>query len=395
MPLPSPPPWPSLTPSLTPKQNKQNTTKRPPPSELSNSFIITALQDLEPATIRGTEGITPCEYAVKRAKGLGQRHFSLVVTAYWKGGPHGVQGYGFKDVSPRYFEGYGFPDPTPAGVEAWKRGLQRCFKAAVAAGFTGLQVLNHIDAHDGSTWRNLLDFDPLAKYNGWSYEDVVVRPAAEALRAVVKPTTKVWFMVSGEMGRSVFGHPTSYLKLISKYRGALAERRAPGATKVGVALHWNKVCGNCFEMPRADTAAQYNATYAAVFARDRAAILPRFDLPMVRRVLEVSDVVGLSHYAPAPERGVAPGDFNAPIDTAAFELSFFGISLPDLIHKGGREFIFSEVGLGGADPSNARVASNLRELATNVHNGIWTVYNAAQDPWARADYRGFRREWFR
>lgn len=59
------------------------------------------------------------------------------------------------------------------------------------AGFSGLQVLNHIDSEDGATWRNLLDFDPLVKYEGWSYEDVVVRPVAEALKGVMKPATKV------------------------------------------------------------------------------------------------------------------------------------------------------------------------------------------------------------
>jgi hypothetical protein len=33
---------------------------------------------------------------------------------------------------------------------------------------------------------------------------------------------QVWFMVMGEMGRSLFRHPGSYMKLISKYRGTLA-----------------------------------------------------------------------------------------------------------------------------------------------------------------------------
>lgn len=50
-------------------------------------------------------------------------------------------------------------------------------------------------------------------------------------------------MLSGEMGRSIFEHPVSYLKLMSKYRGSLTEGRAPGSVKVGVALHWNKVRG--------------------------------------------------------------------------------------------------------------------------------------------------------
>jgi hypothetical protein len=31
----------------------------------------------------------------------------------------------------------------------------------------------------------------MARYGGWSYEDVVVRPSSEALKAVIKPHQKV------------------------------------------------------------------------------------------------------------------------------------------------------------------------------------------------------------
>lgn len=52
-------------------------------------------------------------------------------------------------------------------------------------------MLLHIDSYDHSAWRNFLDFDPLAKYDGYSYEDVVVRPTADALRTALKPGQKV------------------------------------------------------------------------------------------------------------------------------------------------------------------------------------------------------------
>jgi hypothetical protein len=47
-------------------------SKLPPrqPAELSNSFIITTIQDLQPALINGVQQ-TPCEYAVKRARSIG------------------------------------------------------------------------------------------------------------------------------------------------------------------------------------------------------------------------------------------------------------------------------------------------------------------------------------
>lgn len=47
-------------------------SKLPPrqPAELSNSFIITTIQDLQPALINGVQQ-TPCEYAVQRARSIG------------------------------------------------------------------------------------------------------------------------------------------------------------------------------------------------------------------------------------------------------------------------------------------------------------------------------------
>jgi hypothetical protein len=70
--------------------------------------------------------------------------------------------------------------------------------------------------------------------------------------------------------------------------------------KVGFALHWNKVCGNCFFMPYTRTAQQYNATYAKAFAEQRDYVKGNYDLGTLKRVFEISDVLGISHYAPMP-----------------------------------------------------------------------------------------------
>jgi hypothetical protein len=343
----------------------------------------------------------------------------------------------------------------------------------VSAGFSGLQVLNHVDHEDGDTWRNFVTFDPAARYDGWSYEDVVLWPAAQALKGALalNPDARAWFMLSGEMGRSVWAFPERYLSLLGKYRDLLnGGAKRGGPAKVGVALHWNKVCGNCFDMPATNTYGAYNATYHRVFAEQKDSITSRFNTPALRELFGAVDVLGISHYAPSPSRGVSAGAFSLPIDTAAYELGHWGIDLKvrrvgggdlgggwaggrvcvltggragwqaggsaclsvgrlcpqpkppapfphnrlaapppnpppppppappppqKLMHKGGKDFLFSEVGLGGGDGDNKRAATNLLELATNVHNGIWAVYNVAQDPWRNADYKEFRREWFK
>lgn len=174
-------------------------------------------------------------------------------------------------------------------------------------------------------------------------------------------------MIAGEMGRSVWKYPKEYMKLVSKYRGALARGKQGTNVKVGLALHWNKVCGNCFDVPNAGTAAQFNASYAKVsalpaqflhttqsacehpmlwhqaalvsvtprghepkplcgidfevaatclkvdccclstccclqqaFNDNKASIKQQYNLHSLRRLFEVVDVLGLSHYAPMP-----------------------------------------------------------------------------------------------
>lgn len=63
-----------------------------------------------------------------------------------------------------------------------------------------IAITPHLD--DGleyGGWRNALVFDPLAKYSGFSYYEVMLKPIAQALNAVIDPTTQVWFAMQGEM----------------------------------------------------------------------------------------------------------------------------------------------------------------------------------------------------
>jgi hypothetical protein len=61
-----------------------------------------------------------------------------------------------------------------------------------------IAVTPHLD--DGleyGGWRNALNFDPLVKHAGFSYYDVMLRPIAAALNAVISPDTQVWFALQG------------------------------------------------------------------------------------------------------------------------------------------------------------------------------------------------------
>lgn len=114
------------------------------PAELSQSFIIAALQDLEPSNIHGKYQ-TPCQYAVSKARSVGAKHFSIVVTAYWSGDSKSVANYALKDVSNEWSSGVGYPQPTVAMLQRWKTNLQ--VRAAVVGAERGSSRVLH--AHWG------------------------------------------------------------------------------------------------------------------------------------------------------------------------------------------------------------------------------------------------------
>jgi hypothetical protein len=351
-------------------------------------LVITTIEDVEPQQIAGKRQ-TPCQYAVDRTRAVGGKYFSVVPTVHWIGGASGVQSYVFKDPMGNYHP------PTLELVTRWKKGLQNCFRYAVQQGITGIQVLNHIDAREHEAWRNTLDFDPTVRYGGWAYEDVVMRPAGDALRTVTKPDTKVWFMVSGEMGKALFRHPKTFIKLLSKYRGPLQAGKKKENVRVGVALHWNKVCGDCFYTPVAKDDKAYNATYTKAFRERGKEILKQHDVASIKALFQQADVIGISHYAPVGKDASAlkPYRFDVAADTTAHELAFWGINLRKLITGDRRDFLLSEIGLGGAMLDGKTPARNAAEAAMMPLSGIWAVYNRAQDPWLRKDMREYRRKW--
>jgi hypothetical protein len=398
-----------LTAENTTQQNAQN--KNSNPTELSNSLIVTSIEDVEHQDIAGKKQ-TQCEYAVDRIRSVDGRFFSVVPTVHWLGGAEGVKSFAFKDPVGNY------RPPTAELVQRWQKGLEDCFRYAVGQGIEGLQVLNHIDAYQGKSWRNLLDFEPTTKYDGWSYEDLVLRPTASALANATLPETKIWYMVSGEMGRSLFEHPKEFTQLIRKYRGPLQAGRvnATDNGRVGVAIHWNKVCGDCVStagMP-AGTDAEYNSSYAKAFEERGPEILVMHDLLAIRDLFEEADVIGISHYAPVGPVAT-PMAFDVAANTAAFELSYWGIDLRKLVGASStaaadaaadaadvpapqqrrREFLLSEVGLGGAQSDSRTPARTAAEAAALPLHGIWAVYNRAQDPWQLPEMRRFRRHWSR
>jgi hypothetical protein len=78
----------------------------------------------------------------------------------------------------------------------------------------------------GWVWRNLVRFDPYDKVGPvgqqFSYNEVLIYPAARALNAVINKDTIVEFTVTAEQGYSLFAHPRSWIRLIDEARAITA-----------------------------------------------------------------------------------------------------------------------------------------------------------------------------
>jgi hypothetical protein len=89
-----------------------------------------------------------------------------------------------------------------------------------------LPHLNTIEGRLGNRalWRNVVPFSPLAKApandsaGSFSYSDVLLQPAAEAINSVANNNTFVEFALTGEQGLSTWTYPREYLQLLHEMK---------------------------------------------------------------------------------------------------------------------------------------------------------------------------------
>jgi hypothetical protein len=104
------------------------------------------------------------------------------------------------------------------------------------AGFTGIQILAHVDVFDQSLssrtlWRNTVAFSPTApaadsSSGSYSYADVLLQPAAEALSSAINSVsnrkTLVEFALAGEQGLSTWSYPRDYMQVMQRMRNIMS-----------------------------------------------------------------------------------------------------------------------------------------------------------------------------
>ncbi|MEM9186193.1 MAG: hypothetical protein AAGB00_06810 [Planctomycetota bacterium] len=212
-------------------------------------------------------------------------------------------------------------------------------------------ILPHLDAAgEVQEWRNLFDVDPLATHGGYSYATSMVGPVAHAIVDSNTPGRRVWFALSGEMGRSLFTYPDSYVELLATTRRQVL---APSVS-LGISLNFRDIAGG--------------ASYST-----RRAVLNSF--------LSKCDFVGISCYRPFTPPAT-PQLFANTVGAFRAELAEQGLN-----PTGRWKVHLSEIGLGGGDQAGASAA----EAAARPWEGMPT---GRGNPWRRPDMAALRRDYY-
>jgi len=231
--------------------------------------------------------------------------------------------------------------------------IQTCLKDIPIE--TEINISFHLNDTKGneSVWRNEIIFDPLAKYEGVSYEDFLITPILLALES--KSNKEVRISLQGEMGATLFSYPKSYSLLIQRLKSTYPQY------KFGVSTNYNKISGK----------------------------VKGFELMEVQGLLDSLDFLGFSAYKPFNPFNIR-NVFQEYADDYLGKLRSMSLSVPSDV-----ELLFSEIGLGGGNWKNdGRTAGeNIEEVSAAPYAGIF-VEGKKNNPWKNEDLFYLRRRFF-
>ncbi|GAB4813506.1 hypothetical protein N2152v2_000552 [Parachlorella kessleri] len=251
--------------------------------------------------------------------------------------------------------------PDQWEIDRFRDALAACMKVAVASGFN-LAVNMHVDdATNGGLggWRNTLDFSPLDKYGGRSYEEVVLNPIADAIKAAAGANTKVDLIMQGEMGATIFYHSKDWLAVSQEIKSRIGSGSSLSSSNIrtGVGINNAKVSGSIL-IPIVDHR-EFLAEFPAAFAQ----VKSDFDLPAIHSLFDGIDFVGISAYIPLPDPfNFTICDLEGLLEGLDEEMGFYGLSIGDLTSKG-KSIHYIEFGVGGGTSANGDTKATTAEEA--------------------------------
>ena len=202
-----------------------------------------------------------------------------------------------------------FVPMTEQKISFYEQAWTQCFKVA-AQNNIKVTIMPHLDeaADSEGLWRNHMKFDPLKKYDHYTYDEIMIRPLVRALEAAsFGDTDRVDFFIQGEMGATLFTYPQSNLALVRWVKS----RHPPLESWRGSQLQ------RC----------QWRSEEPAESC--------------IQELFNNVAIVGISAYA-ALGYPVKPQDFGLNVTTLYNELESNDVKLPAQV-----QLQFSEIGLGG------------------------------------------------
>jgi hypothetical protein len=349
-------------------------------TEMSPSVGLFRLVDL--SLYEGIQGknATRCEHMVDKAGRTGATMINFVLTHYYvdEDGDYTPERFCYKAGTGAECTAF-----TPAAVEEWVRLFKPCLAYAVGLGFDIAYTPHLDDGLNAGQWRNAMLIDPLAKYGGMSYFDVVLEPLARAASETIKPSTRVWFALQGEMSAMVTRFPENHRRILPYLRKITLPAGRDDLwynVRVGVSTNFNKLCG--MDMcQKAEVDAEY-------------------DKEAVQRLYDECDFIGMSGYPRFKGSLLDMEDSTRMFDD---EAKLFGIDLAELITTGGKELVFNEFGIGGGVSVTGDAPARTVEQASSFpFFGVYGPYTRRLDPWRNylppyvvSGTREYMHDWYR
>lgn len=299
------------------------------------------------------------------------RQVNIVPTLYWKDdssdlskvGRCNPDGWAETQKVDAYCARYVWDQPCeeysasrPELTRRFADGFRACLQEAHDL-FDDVLISPHLD--DGTLsghWRNMLVMDPLQKdRNGFSYYDIMIKPIAEAARAVYapgNPKKTLYFGLQGEMGGTVFHHPQSYLKIVKALKDTTL--KGNGAVDLGVMFNHGYIPGVINRGPDVVGAIpeskfwKHDGGFGPIlpFAQ-----WPHYEqlkaaVPHLKTLFSELDFFGVSNYARA---GAEPtiSDLESAIRKQNAELKEMGIDWAKYTQDPSKKFFMNEFAIGG------------------------------------------------
>ena len=286
-----------------------------------------------------------CVRQLRKAKELGNKKIQIIPTLHYSHNDRDqLQQFYYKDNKGKV---------EVLNGKSFKSFVEKLTNCLGFAKNSGLQVLitPHLDTVDSSSghWRNNLVFDPLQKFGGYSYKEVMLDPIVNMINDLGLSGK---LSLQGEMGATVFAFPESYQSIVTDYKSQFP------SIPMGICLNYNQLSG------RFKASSTQNS--------------------LVEALLNEVDFIGFSNYF-SVSRPISQSTFRDHVRRFLVGLESYSITLdPD------QEIIFSEVGLGGGE---LNILSSENSVLASPHLGTTGRYHSSRDPWKR--YGSLRKDYYR